>query len=186
MAFLAFIPFANFWLLFTPSKNVVSANRAPMIPLLSGTLGVLIGFVLLVAGVALATFTQVGLDRMVAKAENNPVALRAGVDIMLRSQGIEETLRQLASEVPTGQRIDEVTILLRVTGDGTTLRYLYEVSTNPDALPISMHTNLVQHNCTYEALHAVIEAGATIEHVYQRTNGSEIGVVAVTRDICGH
>jgi len=72
-----------------------------------------------------------------------------------------------------------------VLGDGTTLRYIYEVSTNPEALPMSMRMGLVQHNCTYEALRPVIEAGATVEHVYQRTDGSEIGVVTVTRDICG-
>ncbi len=50
---------------------------------------------------------------------------------------------------------------------------------------MSMRMGLVQHNCTYEALRPVIEAGATVEHVYQRTDGSEIGVVTVTRDICG-
>ena len=183
MAFLAFIPFANLWLLFVSSKNVVSANRAPMIPLLSGALGVLTGFILLAAGVALGGLIQVELDRMVAEAERDPAMQRAGVDMMLHSQGIEETLRQLATGVPS-RRIDEVTILLRVTGDGTTLRYLYEVSTNPDVLPITMHTNLVQHNCTYEALRPVIEAGATVEHVYQRTDGSEIGVVAVTQESC--
>ena len=185
MAFLAFIPFANLWLLFTSSKNTASANRAPMIPLLSGALGVLTGLVLLGAGVALAAFIQFELNRMGAEAENDPALQRAGVDMMLRGQGIEETLRQLAAEVPS-QRIDEATILLRVTSDKTTLRYLYEVSTNPNVLPISMRSNLVQHNCTYEALRPVIEAGATIEHVYQRTNGSVIGVVAVTRDTCGY
>lgn len=50
---------------------------------------------------------------------------------------------------------------------------------------MSMQTDLVLHNCTLEALRPVIEAGATVEHVYWRTDGSEIGVVTVTRDICG-
>lgn len=184
MAFLAFIPLANFWLLLTPSKNEVSASRVPTIPLLTGAFGVLTGFVLLIAGVALGAFIQVETTRMVAEAENNPAMQRAGVDMMLRGQGIEETLRQMADEVPS-QRVDETTTLLRVVGDGTTLRYVYEVSTNPEALPMSMRTGLVQNNCTYEGLRPVIEAGATIEHVYQRTDGREIGIVTVTSDICG-
>lgn len=185
IAFLAFIPIANFWLLLTPSKNEVSANRAPTIPLLTGALGVLTGFVLLFAGGALSVFIQVETNRMVAEAENDSEMRRAGVDMMLRGQGLEETLRQIAAEVPS-QRVDETTTLLRVLGDGMTLRYVYEVSTNANALSMSMRTGFVRHNCTYEALRSVIEAGATVEHVYQQTDGAEIGVVTVTRDICGY
>jgi hypothetical protein len=185
MAVLAFIPIANFWLLLTPSKNEVSANRAPTIPLLTGALGVLTGFVLLFGGVAMGAFIQVETNRMVAEAENDPAMQRAGIDMMLRGQGLEETLRQMAAEV-LSQRVDETTTLLRVSGDGTTLRYVYEVSTNPNALPMSMRMGLVQQNCNFEALRPVIEAGATIEHFYQRTDGAEIGVVTVTRDICGY
>ena len=185
MAVLAFIPIANFWLLLTPSKSDVSANRAPTIRLLTGALGGLTGFVLLFAGVALGAFIQVETNRMVAEAENDPAMQRAGIDMMLRGQGLEETLRQMAAEVPS-QRVDETTTLLRVLGDGTTLRYVYEVSTSPDALPMSMRMGLVQQNCSYEALRPVIEAGATVEHVYQRTDDSEIGVVTITRDICNY
>lgn len=72
MAVLAFIPIANFWLLLTPSKNDVSSNRAPTIPLLTGALGVLTGFVLLFAAVALSAFIQMETNRMVAEAENDP------------------------------------------------------------------------------------------------------------------
>ncbi|KHQ54496.1 hypothetical protein [Mameliella alba] len=185
MAILAFIPIANFWLLLTPSKNDMSLNRAPTIPLLKGGLGVLTGFVLLFAGVALGAFIQVETNRMVAVAENDPAMQRAGIDMMLRGKGLEETLRQIAAEVPS-KRVDETTTLHRVLGDGTTLRFVYEVSTNPDALPVSMRMGLVQHNCTYEALRPVIEAGAKVEHVYQRSDGSEIGVVTITRDKCGY
>tara|TARA_R110002124_G_scaffold53531_10_gene153592 strand:+ start:266 stop:1156 length:891 start_codon:yes stop_codon:yes gene_type:complete len=185
MAFLAFIPIANFWLLLTPSTNDVAPNRTPTIPLLTGALGVLTGFVLLIAGVASGAFIQVESNRIALEAENDPTMQRAGIEMLLRGQGLEETLRQLASEVQS-QRVDETTILLRVVSNGTTLRYVYEVSTNPDALPNSMRTGIVQNNCTYEALRPVIEAGATLEHVYQKTDGLEIGVVTVTRSLCGY
>ncbi len=185
MAALAFIPIANFWLLLTPSKNEVSANRTPTIPLLTGYLGVLTGFVLLFTSAAMGAFIQVETNRMVAAAANDPAMQRVSIDTMLRGQGLEETLHQLAAEVPS-HRIDETTTLLRVSGDGTTLRYVYEVSTNPNALPMSMRMGLVQQNCNFEVIRLVIEAGATIEHLYQRTDGVEIGVVTVTRDICGY
>ncbi|MEM9524018.1 MAG: hypothetical protein AAF982_08495 [Pseudomonadota bacterium] len=183
MAFLAFIPLANFWLLLTPSKNDISANRAPTIPLLTDSLGVLTGFVLLVAGAALGAFIQMETNRMVAEALDDPAMQRAGVDMMLRGQGIEETLRHIAAQVP-GRRVDEITTLLRVVSDGTTLRYVYEVSTNPDVLSLSIRTSLVRHSCSYEAFRPLIEAGATVEHIYQKTDGGEIGIVIVTQKIC--
>jgi hypothetical protein len=44
---------------------------------------------------------------------------------------------------------------------------------------------LRQQNCNYEALRPVIEAGATLEHLYLRNDGSELGVVRVNREACG-
>lgn len=184
MAVLAFIPLANFWLLLTPSKNEMSANRAPTIPLLTGGIGVLTGILLLGAGIALSSYITVESNRIAMEAENDPSMQQAGIDMMLRGQGLEQTLVMIAAEVPT-QRVDETTTLLRVEGDGTTLRYLYEVTTSVEMLPMSMRTGLVQQNCTFEALRPVIEAGATLEHVYLRPDKSEIGTVVVTREICG-
>lgn len=185
MAILAFIPFANFWLLLTRPKSEVSANRAATIPLLTGGLGVLTGFVALIAGGALGVFSQLEMDRMAAEAENDPSMLRAGIDMILREQGLGETLRQMAAEVPS-QRIDEITKLIGVFNEGTTLRYVYEVSTNPEALPRSIQSNVVVNNCTSEELRPLIEAGATIQHAYYRIDSSEVGAVKVTREICGY
>ena len=183
MAFLAFIPIAILWLMITPTKNDVSANRVPTIRLVTGSLGVLTGIVLLVAGGAMEAFIQMETDRMVAAARKDPVMQRTSIDMMLRGQGLEETVRQLAAGVPS-RRIDETTTLLRVLGDGTTLRYVYEVSTNLNALPMSLRQGLVRQNCNLEAIRPVIDAGATIEHFYQRPDGTRIGIVTVTRDIC--
>ena len=110
---------------------------------------------------------------------------QASMDIMLRGQGLEQTLHEMAAEVPS-QRVDETTILLRVESEGTVLRYVYEVTTSATALPVSMRMGLLKQNCAYDAIRPVIEAGATIEHVYRRVDGSEIGAVTVTRQICGY
>ena len=64
MAALGLIPFANLWLLSRPSKNAVSANRAPTIPLLTGGLGVLSGFAMLIAAVAVTTYIEQEANRM--------------------------------------------------------------------------------------------------------------------------
>ena len=124
------------------------------------------------------------MSRLSIEPENDPSMQQAGIDMLLRSQGLEQPLAQMAVEVPS-QRVDETTTLLRVQGDGATLRYLYEVMSDVDVLPMSMRAGLIQQNCTFEMLQPVLEAGTTIEHVYLRPDMSEIGTVIVTREICG-
>jgi hypothetical protein len=43
----------------------------------------------------------------------------------------------MAADGPS-QRVDETTTLQGVEGDGSTLRYYYEVSVDAEALPLSM------------------------------------------------
>jgi len=183
-AFLAFIPVANLWLFLARSKDGGLAVRSSTPPLLTGRLGVLTGCALFIASFVLGAFFQMEAARMAAEVENSPTMGRAVVEMRLRSQGVEKVLGQIAAEVPP-QKVDETTDLLRVEGIGTTLRYTYEVSTNPAALPATLRTNLLQEICTREGLRPLIEAGATIDYVFDRTDGSEIGVVSVTRDMCG-
>lgn len=176
MAALAFIPIANFWLLLTPSKNEVLANRAPTIPLLTGGIGVLSGFVLLGAGIGLSAYAQVeGMKRV-------EVAAAAGV---FNEAMLDRTLATMAAEVETPLVVDETTALVRMEAQGPELRYIYEVDPPADFLPADMRIGLLQQNCAYEGLTGVIDAGAVIKHVYLRKDGGEIGVVEVTRQACG-
>jgi len=184
LAFLAFIPFANLWLLFTQSRLSLSPKREPTIPLLTGDAGVATGFVFLFAGIVLTAFLRLQLERMVQVAQSDPTMQEAGVDFMIRAHGLDATLREMALGFPTPSPIDDVTTLTQVEGDGTTLRYTYEVMAVIDTLPMSVRTGLTRQNCTYAAMRPVIEAGATLEHVYLRPDGSEIGVVKVNQDIC--
>ena len=176
-AILAFIPFAALWLLFTPSKKEISADKVPAIPLISGGLGVLSGFVMIAVAIAAMAYTQVEAERVMKKA------VAEGV---FNERFLGQTLAQMAAEVSTPVTVDEITKLLRIETSGQTLRYVYEISSDPEALSISMRTRLTQQNCTYDGLRPVIEAGATLEHLYLRTNGSEVGTVTVTRQICGY
>jgi hypothetical protein len=103
--------------------------------------------------------------------------------MMLRAVGLEETLRQLAVAVQS-EPVDATTTLLHALSSGDRLYYTYEISTNPDALPMSRRNEVIELNCTFGAFRSLVDAGATIEHFYQRSDGSEIDVVTVTRDVC--
>jgi hypothetical protein len=175
MAALAFIPIANLWLLLTPSKNKESINRVPTIPLLTGGIGVLSGFVLLGAGIALSAQAQIEGTKRVE------VAAAAGV---FNEPILARTLVRMAAEVKTPLVVDETTSLVRMEARGTELRYIYEVDLPADSLPADMRSGVLQHNCAYEGLTEVIDSGAVIKHVYLRKDGSEIGVVEVNRKAC--
>lgn len=181
-AWMAIVPFVNLVLFF---KRPLDWTKGTWGKLVANALGILFGFFLLLLGGGLGKVAEHEAEAMAQRAESDPALQQAGIDMMLRGQGLEGTLRQMAAEVQS-QRVDETTTLLRVEGDGTTLRYIYEVSADAVALPTSMRIGLLTQNCTYAALRPVIEAGATVEHLYRRLDGSEIGTVTVTRELCGY
>jgi len=178
MAALAFIPFANFWLLLTPSKNEVSANRVPTIPLLSGGLGIVSGFVILFGGIALIAYSEITATQVVEDAI-------ASGELVGLDQDPSEAVVALAAGIETPMVVDETTTLIRMEPDGTVLRYVYEVSRDMEFVPPSMRTGLIQQNCNFELMTPFIQNGVTLEHLYLRRDGSEIGTVTVTKEICG-
>ncbi|WP_417463250.1 hypothetical protein [Kordiimonas sp.] len=183
LAVLAFVPLANFWLLLVPSKTGLSANRPPTAPLLSGGLGIATGVVLLFAGLGVASFVRLEGDRMAQGARHDPIIQELGIAFVIQTNGLEAALQQMAAEVPS-QKVDETTTLLRVEARATTLRYVYQVDTDAQNLPESVRRGLTKHNCTYDAMAPVLQAGAAIEHFYGRPDGTELGTVIITQAVC--
>lgn len=185
MAALAFIPIANFWLLLTPSKNQLSANRVQSIPLLRGGAGTIVGFVFLFLGVGIGAYIRAETERMAVAAQDDPAMQEAGIDMMIRASGLEATLKELALGVPTPSKVDEVTTIVQVIGDGTILRYVYDVASDVSTIPETLRSGVTSQNCSYVPFSSLFAAGATIEHVYRKTDGTEIGVIQIDNDACG-
>ena len=180
-AWMAMVPFVNLVLLF---KRPLNWEKSGLGAFTLNALGVIFGIFLLLIGAGLGKVAEEKTSEMARQSESDPAMQVVGVDLMVRGQGLEATLIQLAAEVPGQQVLDESTTLLRVEGVGTTLRYVYEVSTDALELPESMRDALLSQNCNFQALRPVIDAGATIEHLYTRRDGSEWGTVTITRQIC--
>lgn len=185
MAFLAFIPLANFWLLLTPSKKAVSANRAPTVPLLTGGVGVLFGFVMLAAAVAVNALIDHQADQMARRAPTDPASQQAGIEFLIRSHGLAEALRMMAAELNTPITIDEVTTLSRIEADGTQLRRTYVVSHPIETISDEFRAGIMNGICAHGPFHPLLRAGGTIREVYERPDKSVIGAVLVTRKACG-
>ncbi len=185
MAILGFIPFAHFWLLLTPSKDAVSANRVPMIPLLSGGLGVLTGLVSLAAGVGVAVYIDAQSRMLSQQIQTDSVAQQVWVDSMIRSQGLEETLRYLAAEAQTPIAVDEVTTLAMIEAAGTQLRRTYVVDFEGMRMTEEFRTRSRNGICAWQAFEPILRAHGSIQEIYVEGSGREIGSVMVTRDECG-
>ncbi len=184
-AALAFIPLANLALLFKGSKNQISHHRIRTIPLISGKLGVLVGFVILAAVIAVSTLIKTEIDRAAMRASLDPDFQAMRMESMIRSQGLEATLGQAAAEVDVPQIMDEVTTLFLVDSDVTTLRYHYVVSNGRWVVTDIFRSLLTLRNCTYLLVQPVLQADGAIEHIYYTMEGNEIGAVLVTLDQCG-
>ncbi len=184
MAALAFIPVANFWLLLTASKNPLSANRAPTIPLLTGGLGVLSGFAMLIATVAGTVFMKQEADRIAKREAAKPTSQRVGIEFMLKSHSLEKTLRLIATIPQTPIKIDEVTTLARIEADGIQLHRTYVVALDLATISDQFRVRILKAICSHSPFIPLLRAGARIREVYIKTDGSPIGAVLVTRDVC--
>jgi hypothetical protein len=177
-AALAFIPFANLWLWLTPSKNEISANRVPTIPLLSSGLGVVSGFVMLIGGIAFQAYSEIAITQLVEDA-------MASGELTAFNRSPADMAVAMAASIEAPMVVDELTTLVRMEANGTVLRYVYELSGEQTQLNGSAVTMIIQQNCNFEPLTPYIQDGLILEHLYLRMDGSEIGTVAVTKEICG-
>lgn len=185
MAFLAFIPIANFWLLLTRSKNAVSANRAPTIPILSGGLGVITGFVFLAAALGVNVYIEEQARGIGARAQMEPMSQQASIDFLIRYNGLEGTLAVLADESQTPFNVDNVTTLARIEAVGTQLRRTYIVDFEGMTMTEEFRQGSRNGICAHPPFMPLLRSGATIREVYIERSGREIGAIMVAREDCG-
>ncbi len=178
---MALVPFVNLVPFF---KRPADWTRETSGANLTNTV-VVLGVALVAVGAGLGKAAKEDIAAMHRRAACDPAMQHVSLEMMLRSQGLETTLRDLAGGAQ-GQRIDDVTTLMRVEADGTTLRFVYEMSIDEPTLPLSAGAGILTQNCTQEASRPLIGAGATIEHVYRHADGSDYGTVTVTRALCGY
>lgn len=178
-AILALIPFANFVLFLRTSKNPLSPNRVPTIPLLSGGMGVVSGLMMAAASIALAVGFEVQSDKMVESP--NP---EQSIAIMIRSQGLDRVLEAMAAESRLPVAIDEVTTLALIEASGNSLTRTYVVTREDFTLSDQFRAGIRKSICAYAPFTVLLHGGAAIEEVYIKTDRSLIGTQVVTQNSC--
>jgi len=185
MAYLAFIPIAALWLLFEKPRQPHSIHRAPSIAVVSGSLGIVMGVLLYIFGFAVMGFTQIEVEQMSERAQNDPPAQLAGVTMLLGMNGLEETLQLMAAEALTPLVIDEVTTLESVEAEGRQLHRTYIITSKITSLAQDFPSRIVDSICSFAPFQPLLLAGASIHENYVRLDGLVLEVVAVDRTSCG-
>ena len=185
MAWLAFIPLANLWLLLKRSRNEHSSNRMPTIPLITGWAGILTGFMATAATIALYTYMGVQFQAAEQDFESELSSQEVSVEDVLRTNSLEETLQILATSTPTPVAVDEVTVLSRIEGDGAMLRRTFSVDLVGMEMTEEFQSLILETVCDWSPFQKILRAGATIEENYVESTGRKIGTVLITRTECG-
>ncbi len=179
-ALLSVIPLANLWLLLKQSRNAASANRLPVVSLLSGGTGVLTGFALLVLGAGLTTYLKLQLEQSPQSA-----SMQDQIAIAIQTKGLEETLRMMASMTQLPIAIDEVTTLSAVNASGSRLQRTFVVTLDHVTIGDSFRSQIDASVCGYAPFITLMRAGAVIEESYVDANGRPIGGHVVSASRCG-
>ena len=183
-AALAFIPLANFALLLKQSKNEMSFNRAPTIPIFTGSAGVVFGFVVLVAGGAMYMFLSSQITEMEERAQTESASPQAVINSMLRAQGLEATLQVLASDSQTPITVDDVTTLTRIQAVDSHLNRTYVVDLETLLMTDNFRSRIESGICAHPPFVPLLQAGASIQELYVKVDGTLIGRHVVTRTRC--
>lgn len=129
-AFLAFIPFANLWLLFSPSKDGSEQKHTSFT---IGVSAVIIGFVVLVAGRGLGLAIESELN----SHASTKVAQKHGIEIASKyikyyatRQNINAALNYYKALDVVGQKIDEITYLNDIIVEENSITYKFFITDN--------------------------------------------------------
>jgi hypothetical protein len=180
-AILALIPLAGLVLLFKPSRHPLAPERG-RIRFISGRTGVAVGIVLSIAAKSGAPLIEQHLDSYLKAAALDDESL--SISLLLRGQGLEATLTGIATQAELPVAVDEVTTLSRIEADGASLRRTFVVSDDDWSMDKFFRNAVIHEICGAGMFAMLLENGATIEEVYLRTDGSEIGREAITLQAC--
>jgi hypothetical protein len=178
---LGFIPIANLALLFVPSL-VERAKR----PTVFQTIGV---YAMVIVGLGIFGFGHHLANNLesifMARFDSMPSAtasqiIRAGV----KATGLEEFLRQAASEVKTPIAVDSVTTLVALNATKDSLEYHYTVDTELTSFRDGFLEDVKVRHCQWKTLQPIVDAGAKIRVIYRSTKDVILGDISIDKEQC--
>lgn len=181
-AWMGFLPILNLALMLKPPLHKKYENRT-VTRTLGNMSGIILGLLLFSFSHFTSQYSEYSLNNMKEKGESDTKFQYIYTESMIRIHGLERTLSDMAHETAS-QQVDEITVLLRMEASGSTLKYIYRVDTDSYSLSNSVRRRILHGTCETNVLEPAMNSGATIEHHYWRSDGTEIGTVMINKVIC--
>ena len=174
-AWMAFVPLANFWLLF---KSPLQPLEAP-----GAGLRVLAGLALTVLSRLVIVFVEGNGDEIARQVQADPEVAALVQALNIRARGIEAALDDLILAEGAPVAIDATLTLQSVTRADRTITYDY-VLDDPTATALDPDYRNQVRAFMCDGLLAYLEAGATARIRFTRTDGAQIEVLALSVTEC--
>ena len=183
-AALGFIPIANLWLLFTPSKET---NFTHLPAYISGVTAVMIGLVL----TGLGRGTTVMIEESLVDYFQNSVDYELNqrvrdrwINYYISNNDMVGALEFMKSLEPIGERIDEITFLNDVVVTSNGIEYLFFITDNSIVrFPSETINALEDHICAN--FFTFIEGGATVTFNYFSDAVPSVALISSDGATCG-
>lgn len=179
--FLAFIPFANLFLLFAPPRE----PRQPGAPSLTGSIAlVVVGFAMMGAGRGLSQWVSGQVNQASVAAESDELLQKKLALYDVQSFGLEASLQEAAKAIAVPAKVDGVTTLKAVEVDKEIFRYVYEISYKDAVLSTNWRHVMMSRWCKSPDIGLFMDIGATVEGKFLSQEGQQLGELKANPALC--
>lgn len=184
LALLGFIPIANFWLLFTPSKDD-NFNKQPWF--LSGFAAVIIGLPLIVTSkiAELTIMHSIEARSYTVDSEISKEITERYLTYHLETGELKDAFKYLKSLEDIGSKIDEITILQDVKITEST----YEIDllvTDNNIHGFTKEQLNIWENYVCKSYKQLIDVGASVIWHYQSDSVPTLALIIGNEDVCSY
>ena len=192
MAMLAFVPLANFWLMFAPPKQPPASEPSAegAAPPGKGAMAkeafaaFAVAAVLTGLGNMAARFYERQIEYGVADAAYMYDSDADYLAAQIRRFGLETMLAELASDSGAPEVIDEVTTIMRIEADGVDLRRFFVVRLTPDVVDAAFRRQTIDWVCGFDYFAPLLDAGARFHEIFDDPQGVRLAEVVVDQSVC--
>ena len=173
------------WLRLARSNDETSPKHTTIIRGLPGGFARLAGLVLLTATIAVSGYADPIVNETKPQTQTEKDPRQELVSALIRSRGLEETLRNMAAQAKLPVIVDHVTTLATIEAVGSQLRRTYIVDFEGLTMTEEFRTSKRNEICAFPGFDPILRAGGSIREMFVERGGREIGSVTVSRDECG-
>jgi hypothetical protein len=184
-AVFAVVPLLNLYLVFKAPQDA-GTPRHPAARWLINIVSIVAIFLIFGLSKGLEHVYDEAAKRHESQYANDPALQAKAMQLITSGSDLAETLRVMAASGAEGLpiRLDEITQLTAIRVEGTTLIRTYSVADDRAQMTDRFRAVILRSLCGDASARQLLEAGATYEETYVRTNGEVIGIRHVRAADC--